>query len=448
MDLTKNNIKNVIMGTGQELYKKAKTLIPGGTQLLSKRPEMFLPDQWPAYYKKAKGVEIWDLDDRKYIDMSIMAIGASPLGYANDAVSTAVKNAIDNGCISSLNSFEEVLLAEKLIDLHPYMEMARFARTGGEAVSVAIRIARAASGKSKIAACGYHGWHDWYLSMNIGHSDNLTDLLLPGLLPAGVPKELKDTTLPFHYGNISELEKIVDDVGSELGVIIVEVQRGKHADVPFLQKVRAIANKTKSVLIFDEVSSSFRLSVGALYKLYDLEPDIVTIGKALGNGHPISAILGKRSVMEASQESFISSSYWTERVGYVAALETIKQFEKNNVIGYLKELGTYIDIKMSQIFNELDLSIKNIGMDSIPVFSIDESHPMLLKTLFTQEMLKRGYLASNLIYLSYSHNTEIIDKYCEVANEVFSIIKVAQNKGTLQSLLEGPICHTGFTRLT
>lgn len=436
------------MGAGQNLYKKAKSLIPGGTQLLSKRPEMFLPDKWPSYYKKAKGVEIWDLDDHKYIDMCIMAIGASPLGYANDAVSTAVKKAIDNGCISSLNSYEEVQLAEKLIDLHPYMEMARFARTGGEADAVAVRIARAASGKSKVAVCGYHGWHDWYLSTNIGNSDNLNDLLLPGLMPAGVPKELGGTALPFHYGKIEELEQIVKEHSNELGVIILEVQRGKQCDVLFLQQVREIANKTKAVLIFDEVSSSFRLSIGALYKLYNLEPDIIVIGKALGNGHPISAILGKRNVMEAAQGSFISSSYWTERVGFVAALETINQFEKNNVIGYLSELGSYIDIKMTNIFQELDLSMRNVGLKTIPVFAIEESEPMLIKTIFTQEMLKMGFLASNLIYLSYAHTNEVIDNYCEVAYKVFKKIKLAQNNGSLMELLEGPICHSGFTRLT
>ncbi len=244
------------MGAGHDLYKKAKSIIPGGNQLLSKRPEMFLPDQWPSYYKKAKGVEVWDLDDHKYIDMCIMAIGASPLGYSNDAVSTAVKKAIDNGCISSLNSYEEVQLAEKLIDLHPYMEMVRFARTGGEADALAVRIARAASGKSKVAVCGYHGWHDWYLSTNVGNSDNLKDLLLPGLMPAGVPKELAKTTLPFNYGKINELEKIIEEHGKDLGVIVVEVQRSNRADVLFLQQIREIANKNNAVLIFDEVSSS------------------------------------------------------------------------------------------------------------------------------------------------------------------------------------------------
>jgi len=140
------------------------------------------------------------MDDNKYIDMSIMAIGASPLGYANPAVSEAVKNAIDNGCVSSLNSFEEVALAEKLIDLHPHMEMVRFARTGGEADAVAVRIARAASGKSKVAICGYHGWHDWYLATNLSSSSNLNDLLLPGLTPSGVPKQLIETNYLFIMG--------------------------------------------------------------------------------------------------------------------------------------------------------------------------------------------------------------------------------------------------------
>ncbi|MCD4679456.1 MAG: aminotransferase class III-fold pyridoxal phosphate-dependent enzyme [Bacteroidales bacterium] len=436
------------MNTGQNLYKRAKEIIPGGNQLLSKRPEMFLPEKWPAYYKKAKGVEVWDLDNNKYLDMCIMAIGTSPLGYANSDISKAVKKAIDNGCVSSLNSYEEVELAEKLIDLHPYMEMARFARTGGEADAVAVRIARAASGKSKVAICGYHGWHDWYLATNLDNSGNLNDLLLPGLQPSGVPDHLKNSNFPFHYGNIEELEKIVNLHGEELGVVVVEVQRLKHADIPFLKKVQKIAKKNKSVLIFDEVSSSFRLSIGALYKLYDLEPDIVVIGKALGNGHPITAILGKRDVMEAAQGSFISSTYWTERVGFVAALETINQFEKHNVIEYLKMIGAYLDNGLTKIFQNLNLSIRNIGMITVPIIAIEESDPLIFKTIFTQEMLKNGILASNVIYLSYAHTKQIIDKYLLETQRVLENIKLAQNQGTLETLLEGPICHSGFSRLT
>lgn len=441
-----NEILN--MNTGQNLYKRAKEIIPGGNQLLSKRPEMFLPEKWPAYYKKAKGVEVWDLDNNKYIDMCIMGIGTSPLGYANPDVSKAVKSAIDNGCVSTLNCYEEVELAEKLIDLHPHMEMARFARTGGEADAVAVRIGRAASGKSKVAICGYHGWHDWYLSTNLGNSNNLNDLLLPGLAPTGVPQQLQNTNLPFHYGNAQELEDIIANHGDDLGVIVVEVQRSKEVDIPFLKTVQRLAKKNNSVLIFDEVSSSFRLSIGALYKLYDLEPDIVVIGKALGNGHPIAAILGKRAVMEFAQESFISSSYWTERVGFVAALETIKQFEDLNVINHLNDLGKYIDDKTSTLFEELNLKIKNVGMISVPVFAILEENPLLIKTIFTQEMMKRGFLASNLIYLSYSHSIEIIDTYINESYKVFSEISDRLRKNELNTLLDGEVCHSGFSRLT
>ena len=282
----------------------------------------------------------------------------------------------------------------------------------------------------------------------MGDSNNLNDLLLPGLHPSGVPSSLKNTNFPFHYGNIKELKEIVEKHGKDLGVIVVEVQRLKEADIPFLKNVQKIAKKNNSVLVFDEVSSSFRLSVGALYKLYDLEPDIVVIGKALGNGHPITAILGKRNVMEAAQRSFISSTYWTERVGFVAALETIKQFEKNNVIEYLTTIGDYLDKELFQLFQDLDFSIRNIGMNTVPILAIEEENPLLVKTIFTQEMLKNGFLASNVIYLSFSHTKQIIDSYLHVAKTVFEKIKLSQKQDNLQNLLRGPICHSGFNRLT
>jgi len=357
------------IGSGQKLYQKAKHIIPGGNQLLSKRPEMFLPKLWPSYYKKAIGCKVWDLDDNRYIDMSIMGIGTCSLGYANPEVNKAVKTAIEKGSISTLNSNEEVELAEKLIDLHPYMDMVRFARTGGEANAIAVRIARATSGKSKVAICGYHGWNDWYLAANLNGENNLEGLLLPGLEPAGVPPELEGTTLPFHYGNIAELEALVNE-HNEIGVICVEVQRGKEPNLQFLKSVRMIANKINAILIFDEISSGFRLSIGGLYKLYDLEPDIVVLGKALGNGYGISALLGKREVMEAAQNSFISSSYWTERTGYTAALETIRQFESNNVINHLTELGDYFRGRVSNLFKKMDIKID--GMLTVPILVLKE----------------------------------------------------------------------------
>lgn len=433
------------MAKSQKFYKKAKKIIPGGTQLLSKRPEMFLPNLWPSYYTKAKGCEVWDLDGKHYYDMGIMGIGTSVLGYANPKVNKAVKKAIDKSNMCTLNAPEEVELAQKLLDIHPWAKMARFAKSGGESNTIAIRIARAYSGKEKIAFCGYHGWHDWYLSSNLNDSSNLDNMLLPGLSTKGVPKSLKNTTIPFEYGNIEQLKKIVKNTKGELGVIIMEVQRYQEVKLDFLKEVRRIATKIGAVLIFDEISSGFRFNAGGQHLLYDIVPDIAVFGKALGNGFPIGAVIGKKEIMQSAQDTFISSSYWTERSGFVAALETIKLFEKHNVADYTMNMGKYISKKLTKIFKKCDLNIEVVGIPSVIAMAIKEKDPMLLKTIFTQEMLKRGYLVSTVIYISYAHKKKIVDKYLEEAQKVFQY--VANNKNDLNSLLNDEVSHSGFQRL-
>tara|TARA_B100000780_G_scaffold278422_1_gene251923 strand:+ start:1463 stop:2761 length:1299 start_codon:yes stop_codon:yes gene_type:complete len=432
------------MNSGSTLYKKAKRMIPGGTQLLSKRPEMFLPEKWPSYYKKAVGCEIWDLDDNRYIDMSIMGIGTSSLGYANPAVNMAVIESIKKGSFSTLNSYEEVELAEKILDLHPTMDMIRFAKCGGEANSIAIRIARAATGKTKVAISGYHGWHDWYLAANLNNKSGLDGLLLPGLDTAGVPKELEGTAFPFHYGNLDELKAIIDS-NPDLGAICIEVQRGGSIDISFLSAVRKLANKTGAILIFDEISSGFRMSIGGIYKNYNLEPDMVVLGKALGNGFGISAVLGKRAIMQSAQNSFISSSYWTERTGYVAALATINQFEECNVISYITDIASYFRAAFKRNIDN-DIAFLD-GLHTVPTIIFKHEDPILAKTFFTQEMLKKGYIASTVIYLSYAHNKKILDDYISVATQVIELIKY-KNAYELLNLLNGPASHSTFARLT
>ncbi len=435
------------MNKSQALYTQAKQLIPGGTQLLSKRPEMFLPEKWPSYYKKAKGVEIWDLDDKKYIDMSIMGIGACVLGYANDKVDEAVKRAIDNGSMSTLNSYEEVELARKLITLHPWAQMARFAKTGGEINAVAIRIARAYSKKDKITFCGYHGWHDWYIAANLSDDKSLDGQLLPGLSPAGVPKTLQGTALPFHYGKIAELKEIVSKNKNEIGVIIMEVMKSQEINLEFLRQVRKVADEIGAVLIFDEVSSGFRATTGGMHMLYDIKPDMMTLGKALGNGYPITAVLGKKDIMEAAQESFISSTYWTERLGFVAALEVIRQFEKCGVVDHLKKIDQRIRAGLTKLFSTKGLDVEVVGMPAVPILAIKEEKPLVLKTLITQEMLKMGFLASNVIFVSSAHTEEVIDEYLKNMEDVLSRIVLAKKNGKLENMLEGPVCHGGFKRL-
>ncbi|MCB1178976.1 MAG: aminotransferase class III-fold pyridoxal phosphate-dependent enzyme [Leptospiraceae bacterium] len=288
------------MNSGQELYKKARKLIPGGTQLFSKRPERLLPDHWPVYFKKAKGALVWDMDGKEYLDMTTSGIGSCILGYADPDVENEVLKVIKDGSMSTLNPYEEVELAELLCDLHPWAEMARFSRSGGEALSIAIRIARACTGKDIVAFCGYHGWQDWYLAANLNDNSNLDNHLLPGLSAKGVPRGLTGTIFPFNYNNLEELNEIVSKHGKNLAAIIMEPSRSKGPDPGFLEGVKEIANKTNSVLIFDEVTSGWRAITGGIHLTYGVNPDMAVFAKAMGNGYPMSAVIGTKAVMEAA----------------------------------------------------------------------------------------------------------------------------------------------------
>lgn len=434
------------MGKGQELYKKAKTLIPGGTMLLSKRPEMFLPDLWPAYFSKAKGCKVWDMDGRELIDMCIMGIGTNTLGYGNDEVDAAVMEVIKTGNMSTLNCPEEVYLAERLIEINPWAHMVRFARSGGEANAIAIRIARAASGKDKVAICGYHGWHDWYLSANHNGTDDLSGHLLPGLSPNGVPKNLKDTVYPFHYNNYEELLSIIET--NDIGVIKMEVERNFGPEDNFLKKVRDIATKKNIVLIFDECTSGFRETFGGIYKKYGVEPDMAMYGKTIGNGYALTAVVGKRSVMEAAQTTFISSTFWTERIGPTAALATLKVMERIKSWEIITEVGKKMQSGWKKLANEHQLSITVSGIPSLSTYGFNSTNALAYKTLVAQEMLKQGFLASTLFFASTAHTDKELEMYFNALDKVFSIIsKCESGDQNITDLLEGPICHSGFKRL-
>ncbi len=433
---------------GQEIYKRARQRIPGGTQLLSKRPEMYLPEQWPSYYSKAEGVVIWGLDGEKYIDMSNCGVGACILGYADPDVNDAVRGAINAGSMTTLNCTEEVELADLLCELHPWAEMVRYARSGGEAMVVAVRIARASTGRDKIAFCGYHGWHDWYLAANLAEQDALNGHLLPGLEPAGVPRGLLGTALPFHYNRIDELEAIISAHRSDLAAIVMEPVRF-HAPKPgFLESVREIAAKVGAVLVFDEITSGWRLNSGGVHLIYDVTPDIAVFAKAMSNGYPMAAIIGREDVMQAAQSSFISSTYWTERIGPTAALATIRKHQRCNVPEYLGEVGERIQGGWRTAAARTQLSIKIFGMPALSYFSIDYDHPQLVNTLFTQDMLAKGFLATNSFYATYAHRDIYIETYLEAVEETFAFLAEAIENDKVKAHLNGPVAHSGFRRLT
>jgi glutamate-1-semialdehyde 2,1-aminomutase len=433
------------MGTGQDLWQRAKRIIPGGNMLLSKRAEMFLPDHWPAYYSKAKGCKVWDLDGKEYTDMCIMGIGTNTLGYGHEEVDAAVLANVQAGNMSTLNAPEEVYLAEKLIEMHPWADMARFARSGGEANAIAVRIARAASGKDKVAICGYHGWHDWYLAANLGDDNHLAGHLLPGLDPKGVPQNLRGTVYPFNYNNYAELEAIVAE--HDIGVIKMEVMRNHGPQDNFLQKVRDLATRRGIVLIFDECTSGFRQTFGGIHKMYGVEPDMAMFGKAMGNGYAVTATIGRREIMQSAQSTFISSTFWTERIGSTAALKTLEVMERERSWERITATGTGIMARWQKLGEAHGLKVNVSGLPAICAFGFDSPNALAYKTLITQEMLAKGYLASNLIFSSLAHTPEIVDGYFEALDPIFALIKQCEEGRDVMSLLKGPVCHAGFKRL-
>lgn len=433
------------MGEGQKLWRRAKRVIPGGNMLLSKRSEMFLPEKWPAYFSKAKGCSVWDLDGRELIDMSIMGIGTNLLGYGHPEVDAVVADTVAAGNMSTLNCSEEVWLAERLVQMHPWAEMVRFARSGGEANAIAIRIARAATGRDTVAICGYHGWHDWYLATNLQNDSGLGEHLLPGLEPNGVPRGLAGSVHSFSFNRLDQLEAITSC--HDLAAVIMEVQRSTPPATGFLKAVRELCNRRGIVLIFDECTSGFRETFGGLHLKFGVEPDMAMFGKALGNGYAITATIGRASVMEAAQSTFISSTFWTERIGPAAALKTLEVMERERSWEQVTSIGLKLRSSWQELADSYDLAITHNGLPALTGFSFQSPKALEYKTLITQEMLNRGYLAANSCYLSITHTPEIIDSYLEALDGVFALIFECEQGLPLEELLHSPVCHNGFKRL-
>lgn len=432
---------------GWDLFTRACKVIPGGTQLLSKRPSMFLPGQWPSYFSKARGVEVTDLDGRTYIDMSLMGIGACVLGYADPDVDRAAKDAIDAGVASTLNAPEELVLAELLFELHPWAQMVRYARGGGEAMSMAVRIARAQTGRDKVAFCGYHGWCDWYLAANLAEDQALDAHLLPGLEPRGVPRVLQGTALPFHYNRIDQLRAVADANRNQLAAIVMEPQRGEKPAPGFLENVRDIARELSAVLIFDEITTGFRMTDGGIHLLSKVNPDIAVFAKAMANGYAMAAVIGTENVMQAAQTTFISSTNWTERVGPAAAIATIRKFRREKVAPHLIAIGGQVMEGWEEIAQRTGLKLHTSGLPSLCHFSFEHEQELVLTTLFTQLMMDRGYLAYNQFKPSFAHTSEHVESYLKEVQEVFGILAKAIAQPDLRSRLRGPVAQRGFYRL-
>jgi len=425
--------------SGTSFYKYAKTIIPGGNTLFSKRSELHLPDKWPAYFVKAKNINVWDYKGDKFLDM-FCAVGTSILGYADHTVNKAVLDKINKGNMTTLNCPEEVFLAKQIINHHPWASMAKFTRGGGEANALAIRIARSCTKKKKVAFCGYHGWHDWYLSANINSKKNLDQHLMSGLNSDGIPENLKNTSFPFPYNDFEYLLKLVNK--KKIGIIKMEVMRNIKPKDNFLQKVRSLCNKKKIILIFDECTSGYRENMGGLHLKFKVNPDMAIFGKALGSGFAINAIIGKRSIMKKAENTFISSTFWGERVGYSAALSTIKEFRRLKIFNKIRNNGILIKNIWKDLSIKHNIPIKIMGTDSIPSFEFTTNHPEK-KTFLTQEMLKNKILATNIIYITIFHNKKNIQKYIKILDQIF--YKISKKK--IKSVLKSKVCFKPITRI-
>jgi len=440
-------MKSKRVTTSQALWKKAKRIVHGGVPLLSKKPDRFLRGVWPAYFTQAKGIVVEDLDGNTFLDFSYMGVGPNLLGYADPDVNAAVKKVVDSGNQSTLNGPEDVELAELLLKLHPWADQVRYARGGGDIASMAVRVARAHTGKDAIAFCGYHGWHDWYLSSNLAKDKNLDGHLLPGLEPLGVPRALKGTVLPFTFNKIEELEALIKN-RKDIGTIIMEPMRHQEPRNDFLQKVRAIADKIGAVLIFDEISSGFRLGFPGYHTKSGVIPDLVIYSKALSNGFPMAALVGKRDVMKEAEASFISSTYHSERVGPAAALATLKKMQKVRATSYVDKMGWEIGKLWESAAKKHGLPILVEGPGAFINFTFRHKEAAALKTLFTQEMLAHGYLATATIYVSYAHKDTHLAAYAKAVDAVFAVLAEAIKKGDIRTRLPHGLPESGFARLT
>lgn len=439
--------ENEFLHKTRSLYHHAKQRIPGGTQLLSKRPEMMAPEKWPAYFSEARGCEVWDLDGKHYYDMATNGIGTCLLGFNDPDVNKALRRRINLGSMSSLNPPEEVELADLLCTIHPWAEQARFTRTGGEACAVAVRIARATTGRSVVAVCGYHGWHDWYLAANLGKDDALKGHLLPGLDPYGVPDELRNTSFTFRFNDRNALQSIIDRYGSRLAAVIMEPCRNEDPGPGFLQYVREVTGKCGAILIFDEITIGWRLHFGGSHIKFGVTPDMAVFAKALGNGVPIGAVIGTKEAMEGANISFVSSTYWTESLGPAAALATLGKMSKINIPFHIEMIGRSVKDSWSSLAEKHGLPVEIGGYPCLAHFRFNHKESEKLRTVYTKLMLGRGFLAGLSLYPTFAHTPEIVDLYHKAIDEVFEEIADIIRSGSAGRFPDEMTAHSGFARL-
>ena len=429
-------------------YDQETDLIPGKTQLISRRASQFAAGVSPVYAESAKGSKFIDVDGNEYIDW-VNAVSAVILGHSDNVVDTAVKQQIDKGSIYTLNSTMEVELAELLVDTIPSAEMVRYSKGGGEACSVAIRIARGVTGKDKILFSGYHGWHDWYQSANYLVDPESGEFPFAGIEPIGVPKVLAGTALPFIYGDLKNLEQLFNENKGEVAAIMMEPLRSDIPEKGYLEGVQKLAKENNAILIFDEVSFGWRTRIGGIQEFLNVTPDMSVFAKAMSNGYPMGVTVGSRDVMEPASEMFISSSYWSDNVGLAASITTINELKSRNSEDQFEDLGARMRKTIDEVISSVGIPAKSSGFHYRASLSIDLPDETLrpkINTLFIQEMAKNGIYSNMGFMPTLSHTEEDIKKTAEAMEASLKVIQKAL-EGDLDNLLVSDIKKEPFRRL-
>ncbi|MEZ4620851.1 MAG: aminotransferase class III-fold pyridoxal phosphate-dependent enzyme [Caldilineaceae bacterium] len=440
---------NLDTAHSQELYRRAGELIPGWTQLISRRADQFANGVSPVYAQRAKGSRFIDVDENEYIDW-VNAVGAVILGHADDVVDGAVKEQIDRGSLYTLNSPLELELAEELCATLPSAEMVRYTKGGGEACAVAARIARGTTGRDKILICGYHGWHDWYQAANFGVDPESGEYPFAGIEPIGVPKALAGTVIPFTYGNLTMVEKLLDEHHGEVAAIMMEPARSVLPAAGYLDAVKVLAKAHDVILIFDEVSCGWRQAIGGIQSIVGVTPDMTVVAKAMSNGYPMGAVVGSRAVMEPAARMFISSSYWSDNIGLVAALTTIRELKRRDSETRFQEIGEKLRSALNDALADAGLAGSCIGLHSNPTVSIETPagvDPRKISTLFIQEMARRGVHTYMSFKATLAHTADDIEQTAAAARAAFGVIKSGLENETLDQLLVADLKKEPFRRL-
>jgi glutamate-1-semialdehyde aminotransferase len=424
--LKRRSMKNLNITKSQELYDRASKLIPAGTQTLSKKPEMFAFGAFPIYIQKGKGCHVWDVDGNRYLDY-IGALGPITLGYAYPAVNDAVRAQLEDGSIFSLPDPLEVEAAQAVVDAVPCAEMVRFLKTGAEATSAAVRIARGYTGREIVVTSGYHGWLDTWA---------------PGR--RGVPKAYKESIASFTYGDYdseSSLEAVLEKHKGNVACIMTESTPYSSTDwKDYLLWMRNLADKHDVPLIFDEIVTGFRLALGGAQEYFGVTPDIACFAKGISNGLPVAAVAGKRKYMEAAADLVISSTYGGDALSLAAVVAAIKEYREKDIFTYISQTGERLISGLNELASGMNLKLQFRGYPQMSTFAFGYDDPAVnqdLMTLLLQEMARRGILLrrGGLVFISYSHTAADIDMTIDAAREVFPMLKDALDRGDIKNRL-------------